>query len=235
MTDRVIVAGPPGSMTFGMPGSEWLIDPSYGAGRVRLMPSEYNNPGGAFQGGFFRVARSITGLTGLAAGAPIVSFRWAPSSGGEVLIKKIAITAIITTAFTAAQAIDFDVIKAQNFTASDTGGNAITPIAAANQRLRTKWMNNSQVTDFRDSSGAALTAGTRTLDAQPFGYAGIVQTNALGSGGALQDLYKHDIMAGHPDMLENNEGFIIRNVTALGAVGIIKVGYIVEWGEVPGL
>lgn len=233
MTDRTIVSGPPGSATFATVGSELIVDSTWGASRVRLMPSEYNAP--AFQGGFFRVGRALAGITGVAAAGPLVSFRWGlPNS--EALIKRVSIGAAITTAFTAAQPVDFDLIIARGFTVADTGGNPVTPILGNSQKNRTRWMNTSQLADLRDSSGAALTAGTRTLDAAAIGEAIITQTNGLGSGGMSPiDLYKHDIMAGHPLMIGNNEGLIIRVVTAMGAVGVVKVYYSIEWAEVPGL
>lgn len=233
--DRTIVAGPPNPTTFGVKGTEWLIDQTFNSGRVRLMPSEYNNSNNSFQGSFWGVARALAGITGIAAAGPIVSLRWSDTAS-EFMVKEVRITAVITTAFTTAQPVDYDLIIARNFTVADTGGNAVTPIVTGNQLLRSKWMNpQSRLADLRDSSGAALTAGTRTLDAQALKMAAITQTNGLGSGGTMQILYKHDKMAGHPLMLQYNQGLIIRVVTAMGAAGVVKVYYEIEGAEVPGL
>ena len=226
-----IIGGAPTPTTFGTPGIENVIDPTWAAQRSVLKPDEIN--GNGFNGGHFRAAGSVAGVTGVAAAGALFSLRWALANS-EVLIKRIAVGAQITTAFTTAQAVDFDVVALRAFTAADTGGTAVTP-TPGQQKNRTKFNGNSQVSDLRVTSGAALGAGTKTADAQAFGTGAIQQNNTIGSGFGLLELYKHDTMAQHPVMFGNNEGFNIRVVTAMGAVGVVRFYWAIEWAEVPGL
>jgi hypothetical protein len=231
--DIIIKGGPIPSTTFGSALIPLIIDPTFGAGRSVLKPEEYNSVAG-FNGGHYAVARSVTGVTGVASGGALVSLRWALGTG-EVLIKRVAVGAQITTAFTTAQAVDFDVVMDRGFTVADSGGTAVTPILGNNQKMRQKLMATSQMNDFRETSGAALTAGTKTADASAFGIGAIQQNNTIGSGFGLLDLYKHDKNAEHPQMVGNNEGINIRIVTSMAAAGVIRFYYVVEWAEVPGL
>lgn len=232
--DYKLVGGAPAPTTFGVPGIEGVVDATFGAQRSILKPDEYNASGLSFNGGHYRVARSVAGVTGVAAAGGLVSFRWA-TTPGMVMLKRVAVGAIITTVFTTAQAVDFDLVIVRNFTAADTGGTGVTPITTGNQRVQTRFMNSTQVNDFRETSAGALTPGTGTADASAEGIGAIQQTNVIGSGFGMLDLYKHDEMNQHPIMLQNNEGFRIRTVTAMGAAGVIRLYYVVEWAEVPGV
>src|SRR6266478_6064133 len=98
-----LVGGVPQSNTIATPGSELLIDPTWGAARVKLTPTEINGAG--FQGGHYRLAASTGALTGVAAAGAIFSMRWGIPQ--YKLLKKLSIAATITTVFTTAQAIDF--------------------------------------------------------------------------------------------------------------------------------
>ena len=228
-----VVSGTPSPTSFGIPGTENVIDPTFNAQRVRQMPSEYNSQG--FGGGHFRVAVPTGALTGVAAAGTIFSARWAPAANSFMLLKRIQAAMIITTAFTTAQAVDLDVIAQRAFTAADTGGTPITPITGNSQKVRSQFMQTSTMADMRISTTAALGAGTKTADSFAFGITGLPNTNALATGTALVDLYKEDAQAQHPVMFGPNEGFNVRMVTAMGAVGVIKVYLAVEWAEVPGL
>lgn len=237
MSGIILVGGEPNPTTFGVQRTESVIDQTFGSLRVALKPSEYNL-GGAMQGSHNRIGRAVAGLTGVAGAGPVVSLRWSSVQLSELMIKAVRVGALISTVFTTAQPIDFDLIIARNFTVADTGGTAVTPIPSANQKMRSKWMNPQIVSlaDLRETSGAALTAGTRTLDASPIAQAAVNQnaSNALGAGGIV-DLYKHDKMAGHPLMLQSNEGIVIRVGTAMGAAGVLRFFYEIEFAEVPGI
>jgi hypothetical protein len=231
--DIIIKGGASPATSFGTPGIPAIVDPTFGAVRTVTRPDEYNF--GGFNGGSYRVARSVAGVTGVAAGGALVSFRWTVPSAGFALIKRIAVGAQITTAFTSGQAVDFDVATVRGFTVADSGGTVVTPILGNNQKNRSAIMNTTQLNDFRETSGAALTAGTKTADASAFGIGAIQQNNTIGSGFGTLDLYKHDKLNEHPQMYGNQEGFNIRVVTAMGAAGVIRFYYVVEWCEVPGL
>src|ERR1041385_1621976 len=100
---------------------------------------------------------------GLAAGSTVFSVRWGDASK-LLLLRRLAIDArVLGTAFTAGATL-FELIVARSFTASDTGGTAIT-LTGNNQKRRTSFAT-SVITDARISSTAALGLGTRTKDAQ---------------------------------------------------------------------
>ena len=235
------VSGVPQSTTYGTPGAEQIVDATFGAARVSLKPNDYMGVG--VIGGHYMLSAQSGALTGVAAAGPVFSFRWAPGQGAPpyALIKKVQIAAVITTGFTAAQAVDFDLVLARSFTSSDTGGSALTPFTGNSQKMRAGLMSTSALTDCRIATTAALAAGTRTLDSSALTSAPIVfplttATSGLGEGGGdAVDLFKEDAVAQHPLMLAVNEGFLIRVVTAMGAAGVIKLYVNVSWAEVPGL
>jgi hypothetical protein len=238
--DLIIKGGQIPGTTFGSPLSPLIIDPTYGAARFVEKPDEYNNAQG-FSGGHYSLASESGLLTGVAAAGAVFSFR-APAQG-YAIVKKIKAAWVLTTAYTTAQATDFDVVRCTGFTASDSGGTALAPSAQTNtatNKKRTNLMNSSQLTDLRISTTAALTAGTKVQDAFPFGllpYASVGATSntALVTGVPLTDIYAQYTMNEHPMMFAPNEGFNIRAITAMGAAGVIKLYVKVDWAEVPGL
>jgi hypothetical protein len=234
-----LIGGTPIATTFGVPGTEALIDPTFGALRMKLSPSEYGNQG--VYGGHYQAAAVTGALTGVGAAGAIFSMRWAAVAGGPsfTLLKRVQLAWALTTAFTSPQVIDFDIVRATAFTASDTGGTALTPFVGNSNKVRSSLMNTSQMTDMRIASTAALGAGTRTQDANAFGYLAegpqTATNTAFSTAIGLMDLYKEDAIAQHPQMFGNNEGFQIRAVTAMGATGVIKAYVVLTWAEVPGL
>jgi hypothetical protein len=234
--DTKIIGGSPQNTTFGIPGIETLTDATFGALRVSLKPNEFLNQ--QFQGGHYEIALTASLGTAVAATSPLVSFRWGLSNG-IALLKRLQLGWTLTTALTAAQRVDFDAIRATGWTASDTGGTASTPITGNSNKKRSAIMNTSQLTDLRITSGAALGAGTRTLDAAPFAYLPQgpqpAANTAFSTGVVLTDLYSETEMAEHPPVFGNNEGFIIRNVTATPAAGAIQLYVVIKWAEAPGL
>jgi hypothetical protein len=234
MDDFKVIGGVPSAMTFGMPGIENIIESSLGAQRARLMAQEWIAING-FAGGHYMFYASASLGTAVAANSAIFSLRWA--LGNSVLtLKHLRMGWMLTTALTAAQLVDFDVIRANAWTVSDSGGTAITPLGTSN-RKRTQWMSNSQLADARITSGAALTAGTRTLDANGFGILPQgpqpAANTIFSTGVPMLDLYKEDEQAEHPQTFGNNEGFIIRNRTATPAAGAIQVYIEAKFVEAP--
>ncbi len=232
MAETKIIGGTPSGTTFGVPGAEMLVDSTFGAGRVKLQPSEFANQG--VVGGHFQLAQ-VTGLaTGIAAAGPILSMRWAPPNGGAplLLLKRLQVGFITTTAFTTAQGIAFDVIRLTGFTAADTGGTALAPIVG--NKTRNQIMSASAIADLRIASTAALGAGTATADGNPFGYAA-GQSTGVGTSMQLADLYNLSSFGQHPQVFGPNEGFRIRNVFAMGAAGVLNIYVAMTWAEVPGV
>jgi hypothetical protein len=237
--DIIIKSGPAPSTTFGTGLTPLIIDPTFGAARIIGKPDEWNN-GAGFNGGHYRVAAISGLLTGVAAAGAVYSFRSPPA--GLSLLKRVSIGYALTTAFTTGQLLDLDIVRCTGFTASDTGGTALTPFTGNNNKKRSQLMNTSQLADLRISSTAALGAGTKTQDANPFGFVTAtplnlaVPTNLTPGGGLpMTDIYVANENNEHPEAFQNNEGFNIRNMTAMGAAGVIKLYVVVSWVEAPGL
>ena len=123
-----------------------------------------------------------------------------------------------TTAFTAAQAVDYGLTIARAFTASDTGGTAVA-ITGNNLKARTSLASPLSV-DCRIATTAALGAGTKTLDANSIGVvAGWAGAVGAGISPTPNNLLQHD-PGDHPVVLAQNEGLNILNLTAMGAAGV---------------
>lgn len=231
MPDARLVSGTPGPTAVGTPGVQALIDALYGALRVSSRPFDYTAAGTGRNLGHYAIGMSTGAATGIASGGRIFSLQWADSAS-VCLLLRLKVAAVITTAFTTAQAVDVDAIISRGFSTPDTGGTAFTPLAGF-QKMRTS-MGNSLVNDMRIATTAALAAGgTQTLDFAPFAISPISQNNAIGSGGQVI-LYDLADAGQHPVVLAKNEGFAVRVVTAMGAVGVVKYYVEATWAELAG-
>jgi len=151
---------------------------------------------------------SGTMAAGLAADANVFSMRYTGSN--LVLLTRLLISAGNTsTAFTAG-VVKFSAFVARSFSASDSSGTALT-ITGNNAKLKTS-MASTGFGDARISSTAALTAGTRTLDANPF--ASVVGSIPATAGTPLippTELWRAN-PGDYPLVLANNEGVVIQAV-----------------------
>jgi hypothetical protein len=179
--------------------------------------------------GFYHVSSSTGAITTLAAGGPIFSFRYAPGLGQLCVIKRVSISFVATTGFTAGQQMGFGMYVARSFLTSDTGGTTIL-LANNNQKNNTRQVT-SGVVDARISTTAVLTAGTRTLDAQALGLAHFhAATTTAGTLLQPTNLISYNLND-HPLVLQNNEGFVITNQILMGAAGVGTAVVNVEWFE----
>ncbi len=162
--------------------------------------------GPALLGSYCMGANSGTMAAGLAGGAPVFSFRYG-AANLAIVRRVIAEADDITTAFVAGAA-KFDMIVARSFTASDTGGTAGT-LTTNNGKLRTSFATTG-VSDFRIASTATLTAGTRTLDAQPLASVEFAVSTAIDAGLLpTTNLFLAEI-GQSPLILAQNEGFVLQ-------------------------
>jgi len=187
-------------------------------------------------GGYYQMSVASGLVTGIAANSTLFSLRWAPVPVNNRLarfeLKYFKVNAIITTGFTGAQLCDFLSFVQKSFTASDSGGNQVIP-AAGDQKRQQRFPDSLFLTggDIRIASTGALTAGTRTAEAQPSDSAQFRATSA-GTGGGfsvplVEKLDEHHV----PLVLEANEGFTFQNVTAFGAAGVMKFWFDMGWME----
>jgi hypothetical protein len=157
--------------------------------------------------------------------APVFSFRY--GSANICIIRRVVITVGDLTVFTAGLTA-FNLFAARLFTASDSGGTAGT-LTGNVGKLRTSYATTG-VSDFRISSTAALTPGTRTLDADPLDTISMSVAATLGAPPlpVLGEMLR--AMPGEqPLVLAQNEGFVIQ--ATVPAAGTWQLGVAVTWDE----
>ena len=162
------------------------------------------------------LAAKTGALTGVAANGPIFSFR--NLAANPIIVRRVGVGFICTTAFTAAQIVDFGLIVARAFTTADSGGTTVA-ITGSTNKHRTSLATLTSAQAFVSTTGV-LTAGTRTLDTNIMAVNG-AWIGAIGAALApsANNLFSHD-PEDYPLVLAQNEGFIIQNLTAMGAAGV---------------
>ena len=194
------------------------VDAAFRSARVTLRPMELI--------GYYSVSGSSGALTGVAANGPVWSFR--NTGSNLLLVRRVSIGFVTTTAFTTAQGLQYEMFRATSFTASDSGGTALYTVGA--NKHRNDFPNVTSAPDIRIASTGALTAGTRTLQTAGMGIAGGSST-AVGTSMPITDILEQD-SGDYPFVLAQNEGFIIANGIAMGAAGVIRLQVSVEYAEV---
>jgi hypothetical protein len=195
---------------------------------LRVVPKPLDH--GAF--GHFRLATTVPLVVTQAANGTLFSFRWGDATR-LCVIQKLRLAVLQTAAQTATQGLRYQAFFARSFTASDSVGTAIT-LTGNSMKKRTSHAT-SLVTDIRKSAVAAgLTAGTRTLDAEPFLEIGHVHTITNVNPAVSEKQLDTDAGDGvHPFVLAQNEGVIIRGpTTVFGAAGTADLLVEMAWAEV---
>ncbi len=205
--------------TQGSTGNILEVDTAFKAARASLRPPETL--------GWHSVGNQSQGLTGLTANVPVFSFR--NISSNPILVRRVGIGFVTTTAFTTAQIVDFGLMMARVFTGSDSGGSAIL-LTGSTCKHRTSLATPTSV-DCRIATTTTLTVGTRTLDTSTIGQLGgwsgaAGTTIPVGTDNLLQHA-----AGDYPLVLAQNEGFIIPCLTAFGAAGVGRLYVNMEIAE----
>ncbi len=170
----------------------------------------------------------------------LASARWAPTTvGAQMYLRYAAARFSLTTAYTTPQETGCDLICARAFTVTTTGGSTLDvggTLTGSGKRYTAQAA--SELASLRIGTTGALTAGTHTLDASPVailsGWSAaigdqvpLVAGGTQGRGGILWD------SRGTSDHLvfATGEGFIIRNLVLMGAVGVGNWYFDLEWDE----
>lgn len=201
----------------GSSGNVAEVDATFKAARATIRPEECIN------------WNSFGATSGLLAGASANTAVFSLRNTGTnlILVHRLQVGFITTTAFTTAQGLTYAAYKATGFSASDSGGTAL--YTAGQNKYRTSFTNIASAPDIRISSTAALTAGTRTLETVALGIAGGSST-AVGTSLPPTGLLTHDA-GDYPVVLAQNEGIIINNLVAMGAAGVINLHVNIEFSE----
>ena len=188
--------------------------------------------------GHYHVAmRTGTLPAALIATAQLFSYRWSHATN-LAIITKLQFEFITLAAFTAHQEVSFEAFVGRTYTTNPSAGTAAT--ITGNAFKKRVSMATTSVADIRIAAAAALTAGTVTLDAQPFAVAiGTPNINNVAAGTAFAPyktpaaLWKANVADGeHPIVLSQNEGIIIRNAIVFPAAGTGVLAVRMDWTEV---
>ena len=207
-----------------------------GVGEVASMPLQGDiRP---YSGNWYRYA----GFTGtiaaaLAANSEVLQFRFVSGAKSFAVVTKVMFDGIgIVAVATAAGPLGFHLTPARAWSAAGSGG---TRIVTTGDNLQMKTAAPvTQVNDIGIATTGALTAGTKTLDANSIGQAiggvGTAPVTAYGATPliAVQPLIDSTGGATSPLVLANQEGFVIRT-THVGPAGLTYVaGFTISWVEV---
>ncbi len=163
---------------------------------------------------------------GLAANSEVLQFRWTHATN-LCAIRSIRFDGAGGIVAFAAGSYRFEAMIARSFTVAGTGGTAAT-LTTNNAKLRSSF-GTTVLGEYRGATTAALTAGTKTLDAQGIGAAaGGLTVNA---GDKMSPGVLFDGVHGntYPIVLATNEGVIIR--ATVPATGTWTGAFTVVWEE----
>lgn len=170
-------------------------------------------------------------VAGIGAGTAtlghILALRWATAAPKACRIRSFEAEFILTTAFGAAQEVGYDLSIARSYTVAHGAGTALT-IATNDGKYQTSQATSSLT--GRIANASAMTAGTHTFDANPIAKGSIW----CGAVGARLEPVKHDYTrtALGGIVLAENEGLVGRNMVLMGATGVGKWFFTVEWDDV---
>lgn len=198
------------------------IDPTLDALRGSPRPMESGK-------GWFSLGVQTGNLTGVAANAPVFSFQ--NMNDNLIAIRRVQVCFTLTTAFGAAQYLDFGLIASRGITVYTSGGtNILASGGGNNMKLFAEGMGCTAI-NAKVATTGTLTVGTRTLDSNYMGMCG-AWMGAIGANIPLQNLLDQG-PGEHPLILAKGEGVEIAPVTAMGATGVGKLGINIEWCEIP--
>lgn len=169
----------------------------------------------------------------------IFAWRWddATVTGLLGFVRYVGVKAMLTTAFGADQEVAYGMHLLRGYTASHTGGTAVD-VGGTVTGTGKRYTNQpaSLLASCRIGDTGALTAGTHTIDANPIGmqsfFAETVgdEMPAWEAGGGWAPLWDSRESGDHLEF-DNDEGFILSNLTLMGATGVIQLAVKVEWDE----
>jgi hypothetical protein len=181
------------------------------------------------EGRDYSVTLTSGAMTIVAAAGPVWSCRWTVNNE-LCVVKRITLSMGATVAFTTAQWLAFGLFRATAWTVADSGGTAAT-LTTYNGQHDTKYIP-SVMGDMRIGTTGVITAGTRTVDAQPLVVSSPWATTAVvGSANYWDFVFSYDDAA-QPLILRQNEGLILQNQLVMGAAGVVRLHVSLQWDEV---
>jgi hypothetical protein len=177
------------------------------------------------QRSYYHLGVQTGNLTGVAADAPV--FQLQNSSNDLLVIKRVKVCFTLTTAFTAAQYLDFG-LKVERAITVYASGNTLVPFIGSNCRLMSDSSSVANVFCHIATTGA-VTTGTRTADTNYMGLSG-GWLGAIGANIPLTTIFEAT-PGRHPITLALGEGIAISPATAMGATGVGILGVNIEFAD----
>lgn len=186
--------------------------------------------------GSYRQEFTSGAVTTIAAGTSsaghILALRSSTANEGS-RIRSLTAEFILTTAFSAAQEVGFDAFVVRAYSAAHTGGTALTISGNDGKVLKDE---PSATLAGRVASASALTAGTQTFDTNPIASDSVW----CGAVGAILGPRTYDFTTSSEggilliggDGSTTCEGLVVRNTVLMGAAGVGKWRFTVEWDRV---
>lgn len=190
------------------------IDPQFNAQRVSMRPVAVT--------GWNSIGAASGLLTVVAAGGVVYSLR--NTSSNMIMLRRLAVGWVQTTAFTAAQRVEIGLSVARSITVAPSGGSGA--LTTSKHRVTLAQPNVETIM----ATTAALTAGTATVDPQPIGVVG-AWVAAVGTAIQMTPLFSHDT-GDHPLLLGASEGVRVTMLQTMGAVGVGVLYLQAEFAEV---
>jgi len=171
-----------------------------------------------------RIAEKSGLFTGAAADTSFFQLRNSHASLA-VLIRRIEVTHLITTGYTAAQEVGYYLKRGTAWSVAPSGGTALTLTGAFGKLDTNAGGTILAANDVRIATTGALTDGTVTLDTHPMISDSILA--AAGVAGA-RIVFQPFVFDDSPFedqrlkglLLRNNEGIVLKNLIAQGAAGV---------------
>lgn len=222
-------------------GAEQAVDPFFQAARVALRPLDYSGVGTVY--GHYAVAQKSGATVSIGALGHVARLRWSPTmSNLYCVLLKLRIGWIVTGAVTAATPMDFDASIARAFTVDYSTNISLVNLATA---VNTNQMRGSMAPSQMGASGpgicttSAISGQSLVLDNAPFAITTFANqpsgngtvTQAVGVGAPMQTLYDVTSAGQHPVVLGNNEGIVVREVTAGVTSGSVAIYCEWTWCE----
>jgi hypothetical protein len=178
--------------------------------------------------GSYRHSWTSGAVTTIAAGTAsaghLLALRYA-TADKAALVKSLEVSFVLTTAFSAAQRVGYDVQIARSYSVAHSAGSALTMTGGG----KNAGYNAPALTGFI-ANASALTAGTHTFDTNP-----ICKESFYASAiGAKMGPTFYDFAASEQKgiLLGNAEGLVVRNLILMGATGVGEWVFTCEWDEV---
>ena len=173
------------------------------------------------------IAAQTATLTGIAAGGRLFSMR--NTGPNLILVRRVGWGFMTTTAFTAAQALDFNLFVARSFTASDVVGTDVSPTGNVGKHRTSLGLAavHARIAISAVVSGATLIQDALAVGVITAGSAGLA-TGLIPTPDNLFGQATGDL----PLVLAANEGITITNTTLMGAAGVVKAYVSLEYLEI---